>query len=1030
MFRSHSRNQAQRSVNKVGVPNPNLYSAKRSQDAPKLLLRRMPNADRMAMMHRSISPSDEAIRRRVENGYVRNNERGDESYARSRDSTGRAPNASNNAQQRPRSDLRRATEQASAPAAQSAQHRTLQYYQKTSQEGQPMGVSMHTHFPDGSQSAIGRGHAGLTPRRGGPPLMIGAEPDEASRREMQRRQKESSGMQRRPETDSRESPSGGISMGSRSERSRNPQRSLVPRRTIAGNNSPVSRRTIGINSQQEPERQRRLPSSSTSHTTLPPPPTQPHRTSNSTRSSRTCASAPQSRRPMEHNSNTTRSSRTSGSSSSRQSLDQSKLEFSRAAAPVRVNRRSNSDLDDVDDRQLGRIDEDQNEFARRRQRQLMIPKKSNSQPSQRSLGRERSQRSLDSQHSADNSQRSQRPPDIGRSTDNDRSFEANLRRTNPSADRPRRMTSSETDRPRLKTSDPDNGDSFDRPRRSRNNNGGKGDSHRPRRPNSNGDNDTHDRSRRKQSIDGDATKERSTRSRHNLASENGFPTDTHESRASSNPFADAMKAILMDTPLSGFTTEKEMEQRIADLVLGKLKNASIGSAVKRGGDHNSDPGFSFQPDPVSPSAGPPQNNATIVLTDVQGSTSLWESNPQAMQEALDIHDKILRRFCAFHNGYEIDTEGDAFFLAFHNPMDAFGFALDTQSALYDTQWSKEILEIPAAFEEGSFSGLRVRMGIHKGPVSSCKNAVTGRTEYVGDAMNIAKCVEGMTHGGQILTTFETWNIASYKAEADLGSPQVVDLGCHMLNPKGSDAPLARRIIQLVPASLSYDYFAARRLKNDNTNAPRMPPSRGRQFDPPITDEQVSASFNDAPHEHNEATIAFVYFSEIENHYEDPKAVVAALIRLIGDLLVGTPGYHSQSNMLAFPNVNEAVKFGLRLMEELKVTRLADDYADVSKMIKLGCVHDTFLTMGPHKTTGRADYFGKVVNRAARITAKSELGTVNFGVLADESVANLPNLDGSIICELKGVKQLKGVQEDMALYECSMDFRFAPLGLQR
>ena len=51
-------------------------------------------------------------------------------------------------------------------------------------------------------------------------------------------------------------------------------------------------------------------------------------------------------------------------------------------------------------------------------------------------------------------------------------------------------------------------------------------------------------------------------------------------------------------------------------------------------------------------------------------------------------------------------------------------------------------------------------------------------------------------------------------------------------------------------------------------------------------------------------------------------------------------------------------------------------------------HNTFLTLGPHKTTGRADYFGKVVNRAARITAKSDLGTVHFGVLADNSMPKL------------------------------------------
>jgi len=44
-----------------------------------------------------------------------------------------------------------------------------------------------------------------------------------------------------------------------------------------------------------------------------------------------------------------------------------------------------------------------------------------------------------------------------------------------------------------------------------------------------------------------------------------------------------------------------------------------------------------------------------VRTDVESSTALWEANPHAMQDALDLHSKILRECSNRYNGYEIGT---------------------------------------------------------------------------------------------------------------------------------------------------------------------------------------------------------------------------------------------------------------------------------------------------------------------------------------------------------------------------------------
>ena len=213
--------------------------------------------------------------------------------------------------------------------------------------------------------------------------------------------------------------------------------------------------------------------------------------------------------------------------------------------------------------------------------------------------------------------------------------------------------------------------------------------------------------------------------------------------------------------------------------------------------------------------GPPQGKAAIVLTDVQGSTALWEADPKAMRNALNLHDEIIRELRAEHGGYEIDTEGmyiycgrifvcevyligwipvaqrpfsisptqiigDAFFLAFHTANDALTFALALQEALREAPWRPDILALPEAKDCSLTSnrGLRVRMGIHFGPVTTRTNAVTGRIEYTGPTMDKAKQVEGCADGGQILTSKATWEAAgSVAARIQERAGDIVEVVC-------------------------------------------------------------------------------------------------------------------------------------------------------------------------------------------------------------------------------------------------------------
>ncbi|GFR43304.1 hypothetical protein Agub_g4370, partial [Astrephomene gubernaculifera] len=81
---------------------------------------------------------------------------------------------------------------------------------------------------------------------------------------------------------------------------------------------------------------------------------------------------------------------------------------------------------------------------------------------------------------------------------------------------------------------------------------------------------------------------------------------------------------------------------------------------------------------------------TLVLTDVEGSTELWEWDTDLMAAAIDLHDHTLRSQMSKWYGYEVQTEGDAFLMAFHEPADAVGWCITTQLALLNADWDREL----------------------------------------------------------------------------------------------------------------------------------------------------------------------------------------------------------------------------------------------------------------------------------------------------------------------------------------------------
>jgi TolB-like protein/Tfp pilus assembly protein PilF len=182
----------------------------------------------------------------------------------------------------------------------------------------------------------------------------------------------------------------------------------------------------------------------------------------------------------------------------------------------------------------------------------------------------------------------------------------------------------------------------------------------------------------------------------------------------------------------------------------------------------------------------PTGTVTLLFTDIEGSTRLWEAHAAAMRAALARHDALLRDCIDDHDGHVFKTGGDGFCAAFHTASDALAAALDAQRALHREPW-------PEAAK------LRVRMALHSGAVEVRDG------DYFGAPLNRVARLLAAGHGGQTLLSESTHDLcrdqlpplASVKALGshglkDLGRPEAVFQLCHPDLPQ-SFPPLKSQI---------------------------------------------------------------------------------------------------------------------------------------------------------------------------------------------------------------------------------------------
>jgi predicted ATPase/class 3 adenylate cyclase len=180
-----------------------------------------------------------------------------------------------------------------------------------------------------------------------------------------------------------------------------------------------------------------------------------------------------------------------------------------------------------------------------------------------------------------------------------------------------------------------------------------------------------------------------------------------------------------------FGTPRELERLLADDLAVLLSESFAGAEVST----EASPGGL----PKSAEADLPAGTVTFLFTDIEGSTRLWETVPEAMEVALERHDRLVSDVIGEHGGVVVTSrgEGDSFFAVFASAVSAVEAAGACQLALGGEAWP-----------EGA--SLRVRMGLHTGEARA-----RGSDRIDHAPVNRCARVKAAAHGGQVLVTSTT-----------------------------------------------------------------------------------------------------------------------------------------------------------------------------------------------------------------------------------------------------------------------------------
>jgi len=199
----------------------------------------------------------------------------------------------------------------------------------------------------------------------------------------------------------------------------------------------------------------------------------------------------------------------------------------------------------------------------------------------------------------------------------------------------------------------------------------------------------------------------------------------------------------------------------------------------------------------------PKQKVTIIFTDIQSSTKLWESHPKDMLKAVEIHHTTVRKVIAKHKAYEVKTIGDSFMITVEGADNGVRVCNDIQSELLVAPWPAAILDTADAcvkFEDNKlvFKGLRIRIGVETGTPQVVYDEVSKGYDYYGDVPNTAARVESIAQGGQTLITKAVYDQLSFAVREECNWVDVGEIELKGLTVK-------THVYQVMPKHLTRNF---------------------------------------------------------------------------------------------------------------------------------------------------------------------------------------------------------------------------------
>jgi predicted ATPase/class 3 adenylate cyclase/DNA-binding CsgD family transcriptional regulator len=189
----------------------------------------------------------------------------------------------------------------------------------------------------------------------------------------------------------------------------------------------------------------------------------------------------------------------------------------------------------------------------------------------------------------------------------------------------------------------------------------------------------------------------------------------------------------------------------------------------------------------------PTGTVTLLFTDIEGSTLLLQQLGERYADIVATCRQLLRTAFQQWNGFEVDTQGDAFFVVFARASDAISAVVDMQRAISSYSWP-------------SGAVVALRIGLHTGEPTRTAEG------YLGLDVHHAARIMSAGHGGQVLLSQTTRELVQHNLP---DGASLRDLGEHRLK----DLQRPCHIYQLIIEDLPADFPPLKTLDNSPNNLP-------------------------------------------------------------------------------------------------------------------------------------------------------------------------------------------------------------------